>query len=337
MIKQARTTGNAAKRIVLHPLPTDRPGRTMAEEVVRGLSASPKHLPCKYFYDHTGSLLFEQICRTDEYYPWRAEDALLAEIATALIDCTAPRTIIELGSGSSRKTRRLLDACATTGRYPDYMPLDVCPQMLTASAEDLTGEYPWLNVTALAGDYTLGFSRLSSHASPALFLFLGGTIGNFPDHEIGAFLSGLRAVMHPGDFLLLGADLEKDERVLRAAYNDAAGLTEAFNINILNVINRELDGDFSTNGFVHDAKYNHAQSRVEMHLVSKWAQSARLGRCGATFSFSAGEPVLTEISRKFSPSRLRDLLSAARFSVDTLHTAPDPSFALLLAMPRLSD
>lgn len=337
MMKQARTMGNAAKRIVLHPLQADRPGRSMAEEVVRGLSASPKHLPCKYFYDHTGSLLFEQICGTDEYYPWRTEDALLAEIAPALIDRAAPRTIIELGSGSSRKTRRLLDACETAGRYPDYMPLDVCPNMLAASAEDLTEEYPWLRVTALAGDYTLGFSQLSSHRSPALFIFLGSTIGNFPDHELGVFLSGLRAVMHPGDFLLLGADLEKDERVLQAAYNDAAGLTEAFNINILNVINRELDGDFSTDGFGHDAKYNRAQSQVEMRIVSKWAQSARLGRCDATFLFSAGEPVLTEISRKFSPGRLRDLLSAAQFSVDTLHTAPSPSFALLLATPRPSD
>ncbi len=333
-MKPCSTAVNPPRRIELYPLHPDRTATTMAEDVVGGLSMTPKQLPCKYFYDPKGSLLFEQICQTREYYPWRTENNLLVEAAEVIIDRSAPRTIIELGSGSSRKTRHLLSASESSGLYPQYVPLDVCPQMLIAAAEDLVAEYEWLSIRAVAGDYTLGFSRLAAHASPALFVFLGGTIGNFTDCEVDRFLSGIYQTMHPGDFLLLGADLEKEEQVLHAAYNDTAGLTGAFNRNVLDVINRELDGDFQTDEFVHDAQYNLACSRVEMRLVSRQRQSVTLHRCAATFSFSAGEPVLTEISRKFTVSRLRALLSAAGLSVDWVQTAPDPSFALLLAARR---
>lgn len=333
-MKRPGTALNPPTRIALRPLQPDRTATTMAEDVVGGLSMMPKQLPCKYFYDSKGSLLFEQICHTPEYYPWRTENNLLAEAATAIIERAAPRTIIELGSGSSRKTRHLLRASESAGRYPEYVPVDVCPQMLIAAAEDLAAEYEWLSISAVAGDYTLGFSRLATHASPALFVFLGGTVGNFTDGELDRFLSNIYQTMHPGDFLLLGADLEKEEQVLHAAYNDTAGLTGAFNLNVLDVINRELEGNFQTDEFVHDAQYNVARSRVEMHLVSRLRQSVTLRRCGATFSFSAGEPVLTEISRKFTVSRLRALLSASGLTVDWVQTAPDPSFALLLAARR---
>lgn len=330
----AQRQGRPEGRIIVDRLHADRAAQTIAEEVVRGLSARYKELPCKYFYDHEGSLLFERICMTDEYYPSRAEDGLLREVAGRVIASVAPRTIIELGSGSSRKTRRLLDACAALGHRPRYVPIDVCPEMLTTAATSLTRDYPWLDVYALAGDYQLGVSQLSRHEHPALFVFLGGTIGNFPDPELPEFLASIRAVMGPSDFLLLGADLIKDERVLHAAYNDAAGLTAAFNLNLLTAINRELGGDFQLNGFVHDARYNQALARIEMRLVSTRAQTVYLERCARAFEFVPDEVILTEISRKFAPEGLERLLHATGFTLDQLFVSDEPRFALSLASAR---
>jgi len=318
-------------RIVIDRLRADRTPPTMAEEVVLGLAATPKELPCKYFYDHVGSMLFEKICMTDEYYPWRTENHLLQQVAPEVIAAVAPKTLIELGSGSSRKTRRLLDACEAVGYGPRYMPLDVCPQMLATASGELVRQYAWLDVHALAGDYMLGIRQLETHESPALFVFLGGTIGNFADPELALFLSRLRAVMGPQDHLLLGADLVKDERVLHAAYNDALGLTAAFNLNLLNAINRELDGNFQCDGFAHDARYNTSLARIEMRLVSLREQSVELAQCGRAFSFKPGEAMLTEISRKFTPTDLRRMLGEAGLAVQNLFISDAPTFALALA------
>lgn len=327
----AQRQGRPEGRIIVDRLQADRVPQTIAEEVAQGLSARPKTLPCKYFYDHEGSLLFERICLTEEYYPSRAEDGLLQDVASRVIASVAPKTIIELGSGSSRKTRRLLDACSALGQTPRYVPVDVCPEMLAAAATTLTGEYPWLDVHALVGDYMLGVTHLRNHEAPALFVFLGGTIGNFPDPDLSEFLRGIRAAMGPSDFLLMGADLVKDERVLHAAYNDSAGLTAAFNLNLLNAINRELDGDFQRDGFVHDARYQRGLGRIEMRLISTRAQTVRLGACGRTFSFAPDEVILTEISRKFVPDELEQLLRAARLSLHDLFVSDEPRFALTLA------
>ncbi len=303
----------------------------IAEDVRRGLSAQPKFLPPKYFYDERGSRLFEEICRTPEYYLTRTEEQLLKEFADELIGSVRPRAIIELGSGSSQKTEYLLRACDRHRCHAHYLPFDVSTGMLQHAGERLLGQYPWLRVELLIGDYCRDLGRIPETPGPRLFLFLGSTIGNFEEAEAQAFLQALHAVMAPQDRLLIGLDRVKDAPILNAAYNDAAGVTARFNLNVLSVINRLLAAEFRPETFMHRAVYDPGRARVEIYLHSRIAQTVPIRALGMRASFCCGEPILTEISRKFTPASLAALLTAGGFALRRHYEPPDGYFSLVLA------
>ena len=320
-----------ASRLTRHRVPPVVAVPGILEDVSRGLFSTPRYMPPKYFYDERGSLLFDAICETPEYYPTRVEEALLRACAPDVIEQVRPRHIVEFGSGTARKTRHLFDACGRSGSAAAYWPFDVCETMLRDSGMRLVQEYDWLQVNALVGDYSGGLAGLPAREGRTLYLFLGGTIGNFTHEEAVAFLSEVRGLMRDGDALLLGADRIKDEDVLHMAYNDAAGVTAAFNLNLLNVLNREVDADFETGNFRHQAVFNGAASRIEMYLVSQCRQSVSIGALDRRLQLEAGERILTEISRKFSPENLEALIARAGLAVRR-HYAPDDGwYSLLLA------
>lgn len=304
---------------------------SLRDDVERGFAQAPRCIPPKYFYDAHGSELFDQICDTREYYPTRAETALLAEHAPAIIAAVEPDHLIELGSGSCRKTRYLLSAAQQAEGAVHFWPFDVCREMLVSAGRELLGEFPGLRVTALVGDYLGGLARLPRPLGRRLFVFLGGTIGNFTELEAHLFLTDLRGHMHVGDYLLLGADRVKDAQVLEAAYNDAAGVTARFNLNVLRVLNRELQADFDLESFRHQAVFNAQASRIEMYLISQREQQVRIGALGRTYRFAAGERLLTEISRKFSHRHLSRSLINAGFEIEQHYEGGEQLFSLVLA------
>lgn len=320
-------------RIECETIAPTRAVPTLAEDVSTGLFAQPRSLPPKYFYDERGSRLFDRICDQPEYYPTRTESALLRDTAADIVALTRPQCILELGSGTSRKTRHLLDACSMLGARPIYAPFDVCDEILVASGEALSLDYRWLDVQPMVGDYTAGLGNLPRRAERILFVFLGGTIGNFTARESADFLAELRTVMRPGDSLLLGADRVKEPNLLHAAYNDDAGYTAAFNLNVLGVLNRELGADFALDGFAHYAHFNPHESRIEMHLVALAQQRVRFRGLAAALDFAEGDHILTEISRKFSRGELETNLAAAGFVITRHFEARQPRFSLVLARP----
>jgi L-histidine N-alpha-methyltransferase len=305
----------------------------IVDDVRAGLLAPPRRLPPKYFYDERGSLLFDRICETPEYYLTRTEDALLNDFAEAIVDLAVPDDILELGSGMSRKTRRLLAACDSRGFRPSYSPFDISEEVLRLAADELVRDYDWLRVNLLVGDYEAGLAHLPDHGDRRLACFLGSTIGNL-EHDRGvALMRDLRRRMKDEDFLLLGADRVKDERVLRAAYNDSEGLTAAFNLNLLNVLNRAVDCDFDPDRFEHRAHFNAEFSRIEMHLVSQADQEIRVGALDTSIQVEQGEVILTEISRKFTAESLSAMLHQSGFAMVEHFTPPDQYFSLALARP----
>lgn len=306
----------------------------LAADALLGLTQIQKQLPPKYFYDARGSVLFEGICATPEYYPTRTESGLLANHALAIMKETGPRAIVELGSGSSEKTCHFFSAAEQLGLRPRYQPLDVCAEALRFAAARLCGRYPWLSIEALIGDYSVDLDALPMAHSPRLFLFLGGTLGNLSEPEALAFLQALRAAMQAPDFLLLGFDRVKDEAILNAAYNDAAGYTAAFNFNVLDVLNEHLQANFDRDSFSHKAWFNVEQSQIEMHLVAKRAHAVHLAQIQLGIEFAAGESILTEISRKFTPERMRDLLARAGFKESRHYEPENGYFSLVLATPQ---
>ena len=306
---------------------------SLSEDVANGLMQVPRSLPAKYFYDEKGSWLFDQICDSPEYYPTRAENMLLAKVAEDIINEQQPRCIVELGSGTARKTRHLFDACSKAGFSPTYIPIDVCDEILIASKNALEKEYEWLEVNPIVGDYTGGLGNLPRHSQCNLVVFLGGTIGNFSEDEARKFLAELRATMTETDALLIGADRIKPPEVLHAAYNDDAGVTAAFNLNVLEVLNRELEATFDLDGFEHYAYFNPIQSRIEMHLVSMRNQSISLGSLRKEIDFIEGDHILTEISRKFTRIELENLLVEAGFEVMKHYESDGDKFSLLLGRP----
>lgn len=306
----------------------------LIEDARDGLLTRPRSLPPKYFYDDRGSELFERICATDEYYPTRTEDALLARHSSDIIARTLPDQIIELGSGSSRKTRRLFDACETAGHVCNYSPFDVCEAALEQAAVELGRQYRWLTVTPLLGDYQAGLGNLPGTAGSVLYVFLGSTIGNFEPDRAESFVREIVSCMAPGDWLLLGADRIKDRAVLRAAYNDARGITAEFNLNVLRVLNRELGANFETGNFDHEAVFNEEHSRIEMYLASRCDQDVHLGTLRRTIHLRQGERILTELSHKFSSDRLRQLLNTCGLDVERHYEPANRYFSLLLARLR---
>ena len=280
-----------------------------AADVRAGLSARPKRLPCKYFYDDEGSRLFERICELPEYYPTRAETALLAGIAGEIAALTGPHArVIELGSGASRKVRLLLDAF---DRPAAYLPVDISREALIETAEDIARAYPAVRVTAVCADYTRPFAvpAVAAPMGRPLAFFPGSTIGNFAPTEARRFLALCARLLGRDGSMVIGVDLKKDRAVLEAAYNDSAGVTAAFNLNLLARINRELDGNFDVPAFAHRAFYDAAAGRIEMHLVSRRTQRVRIGR--DRFEFAAGESIHTEDSYKYAPFEFQALAQAA--------------------------
>jgi L-histidine Nalpha-methyltransferase len=299
---------------------------TLADDLRRGFRQIPKEIPPKHFYDEHGSQLFEAITETPEYYPTRAETALLCERAADIIEESGPVDLVEIGSGAARKTRQLLDAMGS-GRY---VPVDISEEILVASALDLLRDYDWLRVHGIVTDYERRFAPLLPPADTRLFAFLGGTLGNFDCRQAVEFLARIRGHMRPQDSFLLGIDLVKNPGALHAAYNDAAGVTAAFNRNVLRVINRELQADFELSNFEHVAFYRSDLERVEMHLRSLRDQTVRINQLNMRVSFSQGEMIRTEISRKFTRGSIQRICRAAGLRVRRWFSARNEWFALVL-------
>ncbi|HEX7051232.1 MAG TPA: L-histidine N(alpha)-methyltransferase [Longimicrobiales bacterium] len=304
----------------------------MRAEVAAGLMRKQKELPAKYFYDERGSRLFEEITRLPEYYPTRVERALLEARMPELVETLRPRTLIELGAGSAEKSRIILDAMRDAGTAALYVPIDVSAEFLVETAAALRAEYPGVRVMPLVADITADFTVTEVRPGPTLFAFLGSTIGNFDEAGATALLRRVRAAMRTGDRLLLGADLDKDPAVLEAAYNDASGVTAEFNRNALRVVNRELGADFDPDAFTHRAIYDRDSRRIEMHLISKRAQTVTIPDVGA-FHFREGESIRTEISCKYDRERVDALLATAGLRVAEWWTDRDHRFALALGAP----
>jgi L-histidine N-alpha-methyltransferase len=308
------------------------PALSMLDEVRAGLARPQKELPSKYFYDKRGSQLFEMITRLPEYYLTRAESSILATRLPDVIDALRPRTLVELGAGSASKTRLILDAMRRTGALEEYVPVDVSAEFLEETTATLRGEYPGLRVVPAVADITVELGLPSYIRRPALFAFLGSTIGNFDDPDAVALLARVRADMGPFDRLLLGADLRKDPDVLERAYNDRAGVTAAFNRNILEVMNRELGANFDPEAYVHRARYSRRHHRIEMHLAADAEQVVHVPGIG-DITIAAGETIRTEISCKYDRAAITDMLHRAGFCTDDWLTDSEGRFALAIGVP----
>jgi L-histidine N-alpha-methyltransferase len=279
-------------------LAADSAYEALCRDVRDGLQSSPKSLPPKWFYDSVGSDLFDQITRLPEYYPTRAEAEILRAHAAEVASVTGADTLIELGSGTSEKTRILLDALQHSGALRRFVPFDVDASILSAAATAIQREYPDIEIAAVCGDFEEHLPEIPG-GGRRLFVFLGSTIGNLNRGPRAEFLAALAAVLRPGDSLLLGTDLVKDVGRLVRAYDDAAGVTAQFNRNVLAVINRELDADFDVDAFRHVASWNSEEERMEMWLRAERAQRVRIGALDLIVEFAAGEQLLTEVSCKF--------------------------------------
>ena len=306
--------------------------RTLHDDVRRGLTAIPKRLPPKWFYDERGSLLFDQITRLPEYYPTRRERGILEIESPAIAERTGVATIVELGSGTSDKTRLLLDAFAAGDRLDTFVPFDVCEPLLRDVGPALAARYPGLAVHAVVGDFERHIDELPD-LGPKLIVFLGGTIGNLAPNQRAHFLADVRQAMGANDWLLLGTDLVKDSRRLVAAYDDAAGITAEFNRNLLHVLNRELDGDLQPDRFAHEARWNHDERWIEMWLRADGEQRATLRALDLEVTFAAGEGLWTEISAKFTPDLVAEELAAAGLVLDRWMTDEAGEFGLSLSRP----
>jgi len=302
--------------------------RALRADVRTGLTAVPRWLPPKWFYDTRGSELFEQITRLPEYYPTRAERAVLADRAGEIAALTDAKTLIELGSGSSEKTRLLLDALTARGSLGTFVPLDVSVSALRQSTAEIATDYPGLRVRGIVGDFTRDLDRLPT-GGRRLVAFLGGTIGNLLPAERAGFLAAMRATLERGDWLLLGTDLVKDPAVLVPAYDDAAGVTAEFNRNVLRVLNRELDANFDVAAFDHVALWDPDRRWIEMRLRARRPMRVRV--LDLDLAFAEGEELRTEISAKFRPADIDAELTSAGFAVRARWTDDDGLFAVTLA------
>ncbi len=305
----------------------------LAESATRGLTGHPKTMPPKYLYDPRGSELFEQITEQPEYYQTSTELEILRRIAPLVVDRVRPTALIEFGSGSASKTRTLLDAMLRAGRLEGYGMLDVSESALRAAAGILTRSYPRLQVVCEIADFEQP-QPLPFPDKRRLLVFLGSTIGNFEVEQAQEFLRGPAERMHDEDAFLIGFDLVKDIETIERAYNDAAGVTDAFNKNLLEVLNRELGADFDPSEFDHRAFYNEPESRIEMHLVSRRAQRVKLIDLDITIEFAPGESLRTELSHKYTRRSVEALLEAGNLRLDMWETDPDGKFALGLARRR---
>ncbi|MGC5565970.1 L-histidine N(alpha)-methyltransferase [Streptomyces sp. FR-108] len=316
--------------LVTRTLPEDATDAALRADVLHGLTRTPKTLPPKWFYDAVGSELFEKITALPEYYPTRAEREILAARAPEIAAATGARTLVELGSGSSEKTRHLLDALPA---LHTYVPVDVSGSALTQAGEALVAERPSLDVHALMADFTAGLT-LPRTPGPRLVAFLGGTLGNLLPAERASFLASVRSLLSPGDALLLGTDLVKEESVLVSAYDDAAGVTAAFNKNVLSVVNRELGADFDPDAFAHVARWNAEEEWIEMRLRALKAVTVKIPALDIAVEFAEGEELRTEVSAKFREAGVRAELAATGLELTHWWTDTEGRFALSLSTVR---
>ncbi|MEU9391068.1 L-histidine N(alpha)-methyltransferase [Streptomyces sp. NPDC048324] len=316
--------------LLTRTLPEDATDAALRADVLHGLTGNPKTLPPKWFYDAHGSELFEQITELPEYYPTRAEREILIARAGEIAAATRARTLVELGSGSSDKTRHLLDALT---ELHTYVPVDVSESALTQAGQALVAERPGLSVHALIADFTASLA-LPDTPGPRLVAFLGGTIGNLLPAERAVFLTSVRSLLFPGDALLLGTDLVKDERVLVEAYDDAAGVTAAFNKNVLTVVNRELHADFDPDAYDHVALWDTENEWIEMRLRSRAEQTVKIPALDLAVDFAEGEELRTEVSAKFRKEGVRAELAAVGLELAHWWTDEAGRFALSLSVAR---
>jgi len=318
-------------------LPPDYRAASLRADALAGLTATPKSLPPKWFYDAQGSALFEKITELPEYYPTRAERSILRAAAAEIARLSRARVLVELGSGSSEKTRLLLSALRAEGTLEAYVPVDVSESALVGAEEALAVEYPGLAVHAVVSDFEqyLGLEQppRASGAEPRLVAFLGSTIGNMVPAERAAFLRRVRASLRPGDSFLLGTDLVKDVAVLVAAYDDSAGVTAAFNKNVLAVLNAELGADFDLDGFEHVAVWDPVNEWIEMRLRATAEQRARVRDLDLDVRFASGEEMRTEVSAKFRRAGVETELAAAGLAMRAWWTDPGERFGLSLSVP----
>jgi dimethylhistidine N-methyltransferase len=308
----------AADRLVLRRQGVAAQQQQFLTDVAHGLALTPKRIPPKYFYDAMGSDLFEQITETPEYYPTRTEAELLERHGETIVeDAGLPETVVELGSGSARKTSLLLRRLLRDGRSVEYVPIDISAAAIAELSGRLLEQYPQLRINAQVGDYRAGIGALAQRQDGRkLFLFLGSSMGNYDFPEARALLTQVRAAMGPDDRFLLGLDQIKDTAVLNAAYNDGLGVTAAFNLNLLTRINRELGGQFDLSRFRHVAFYNAAECRIEMHLESRIDQTVRIEALGRGVVFRTGERLHTENSYKYNLAKLTELTAGLGLRVD---------------------
>ena len=306
----------AEEKFLIHNLVKREPRAGLAEDVRRGLASQPKRFLPKYFYDQLGSQLFEAICLLPEYYLTRAENEILEHYADEIVSSLAGNTtLLEMGSGSASKTRLIIEALLRKQEELLFIPVDISASALDSSSRILLQSYPQLRIEAYAADYFAGLAELATtQRARTLALFLGSNISNFDPEEALKFLRALRQVLHEGDALLLGADLKKDKRALEEAYNDALGVTAAFNLNVLARINRELGGNFDLRAFQHRASYNAAVGRVEIYIESLREQTVSISQLQMEVRFAEGEQIHTENSYKYDLSDIGKLADETGFT-----------------------
>ncbi|WP_445167429.1 L-histidine N(alpha)-methyltransferase [Mycolicibacterium sp. Dal123E01] len=312
-------------------LAADAAAQALRNDVRNGLSQRPKSLPPKWFYDAAGSDLFDQITRLPEYYPTRAEAAILRTQSPAIAQASGAETLVELGSGTSEKTRQLLTALRDNGSLRRFVPFDVDSSVLESAGAALGSEYPGLEIEAVCGDFEEHLAKIPV-GGRRLFVFLGSTIGNLTPGPRKQFLASLADVLDPEDSLLLGTDLVKDTGRLVRAYDDSAGVTAKFNLNVLAVVNRELAANFDVDAFEHVARWNADEERIEMWLRATSPQQVSVGALGLTVDFAAGEEMLTEVSCKFRPETVTQELAEAGLRRTHWWTDPAGDFGLSLAV-----
>ncbi len=320
-------------RMTIEYLLANTPSQPVADgkDVIVGLTATPKSLPPKYFYDDRGSQLFEQITQLPEYYLTRTETQILSTHSDTIARMVGPCELVELGSGSSTKTRHLLSAMAKQGHHLRYLPVDVSGGMLEATAQQLLSEYDDLTIHGLVGTYETALGQLPSPQLPCrMVAFIGSTLGNLEPSTCHALLDKISAVLHPGDYFLLGVDLEKDHLALHQAYNDSQGVTATFNLNMLHHLNWRFQGNFQVENFSHRALYNTDARQIEIYIDSLKDQTVSLKSLGLEASFRRGESLLSEISRKFELGSLARELSSVGLNLIQAFTDDPQWFGLLL-------
>jgi L-histidine N-alpha-methyltransferase len=305
------------------------------QDIIYGLNQKQKSIPARYFYDQKGSQLFEDICQLAEYYPTRTEASILQQSAQDIVSQTKATELVELGSGSSTKTRYLFNAYQELNIPLCYVPVDVSDSILKASAKDLLSDYPQLKIQGKVATYSQALQQLNkklnnSFSGKRIIVFLGSSIGNFDAVQCDRLISQITSALNPGDYFLLGIDLQKPIKVLEAAYNDAQGVTAAFNLNMLQHLNHRFVGDFKLDLFKHQAIYNQTAHQIEMYLISQQNQTVTLSSLDLTIELKQGEKILTEISRKFDLDQMKQYLGDRHLNLIQTYTDTQQWFGLLL-------